>query len=151
MVRAEKIPSLSSLILGLVAGLFGVFFALSLATVLPKRVFLVKSENGYSLVSMTSAGLVETEEFISLEEARERLSENGYRLGSPGRSELTLSDIQLVNGDHKSLLYWRIQATSLLLRLTFSRPSDAEFFRASFAAGGYTPSPHGHAVFFTRD
>ena len=148
MIRPLKIL-LGWLGLGLITGLLAVTFARASAHTPPETAFLVKSPSGYSLVYFDQGSVV-AEEFRTLKMAFQAASNQRLEVTSANKAHSIVDRVWSERDGKKTVLYWKMSSTALVNRLTFDQRADADFFREAFLSGAYSPSPHGHSIFFVR-
>lgn len=138
------------LALGLVTALLAVTFARATSDQAPEVAYLVKSAGGFSLVYIAPQGEVVAENFRTLRRAFQAASNRRLEVTAVGRTRHSVENVWFERERGRTVLFWKMSSTSIVNRLTFEDRADADFFREAFLSGAYSPSPHGHSIYFVR-
>lgn len=136
--------------LGLITGLLAITFARATVHEAPEVAFLVKSVKGYSLVYVDKQGEIIGESFSTLHHAFQAASNRRLEVTAGGKLHHKVEKVWSESEKGKTVLFWKMSSSRLVNRLTFEDRADADFFREAFLSGAYSPSPHGHSIFFVR-
>ena len=136
--------------LGLITGLLAVTFARATSNGSPDVAYLVKSVKGYSLVYVDGDGQIVSEPFSSLHRAFQAASNRRLEVTAGGKLHHKVEKVWSETEKGRTVLFWKMSSSRLVNRLTFDDRADADFFREAFLSGAYSPSPHGHSIYFVR-
>lgn len=113
--------------------------------------FLTKTTGSFLVAWRTRENLQYSAlRFESLDDARRHLAKLGLVPGGvPSRQGNRIERLWVRNEGVQRVVFWKIRRVPYTHRLSFRNMRDARYFFLAFEQGHYTPSPFGHAIFFS--